>query len=133
LHKPPRCSKRLADRWSFLLEYSSNSVTFTTKLQGITLQINDVIEIEHRKMYERFSGASPKKIMLVERIGKKGDMVEITAIDLSNAFNRVAFISDTTTTWANSNEQTQLYSGFITDDNGLIDNDESSFGTNLIY
>ncbi len=126
-------AQRLANRWTFLLEYSSNSVTFNTKLIASQLQINDVIQLSHRKMYDRLGGTGSVKILIVERIAKKGDGVEITAIDLSNAFNRVAKISDTTTTYANSNDETRLQSGYYTDENGLIDNSENSFYTNLIW
>jgi hypothetical protein len=126
-------AQRLANRWAFLLEYSSNSITFNTKLVASQLQINDVIQVSHRKMYDRLGGVGSVKILIVERIAKKGDGVEITAIDLSNAFNRVAKISNTTTTYGNSNDETKLQSGFYTDENGLIDNDENSFYTNLIW
>lgn len=126
-------AQRLANRWTFLLEYSSNSVTFNTKLVASQLQINDVIQISHRKMYERLGGNGNTKLLIVEKIAKKGDGVEITAIDLSNAFNRVAKISNTITNYSNSNDETRLHSGFYTDENGLIDNLEESFYTNLIW
>ncbi len=71
--------------------------------------------------------------MLVERIAKSSVGVEITAIDLSNSFNRTAKISDTIETYANSNDETKLMSGYYTDDNGLIDNDELSFYSNKIW
>lgn len=126
-------AQRLADRWSFLLEYSSNSVTFTTKLQAVELKVNDIIQIEHRKFYDRLGGTSSIKTMLVERIAKSSVGVEITAIDLSNSFNRTAKISNTIETYANSNDETKLMSGYYTDDNGLIDNDELSFYSNKIW
>lgn len=126
-------AQRLADRWTFLLEYSSNSITFETKLVAAQLQINDIIQIDHRKLYDRLGGTGSIKILLIEKIAKKGDGVEITAIDLSNAFNRVAKISNTETTYENSNDETKLHSGYLTDEFGLIDNDEQSFYTNLIW
>lgn len=126
-------AQRLADRWTFLLEYSSNSVTFSTKMVAIDLQINDVILIDHRKFYDRLGGTGSVKVVIVERIAKRGNGVEITAIDLSNAFNRVAKISDTTTSYTDSSDEIRLRSGYYTDENGLINNEENSFYTNLIW
>lgn len=125
-------AKRLADRWKFLLENSTGSLSITTKLQTIDHEINDIIDVSHQKMFERFGGVSKRKIVAVESIKKSATEVTITAVDLSNAFNRIAVISDATTSWADSTEDTRIRTGFITDA-GLIDNDEDSFNTNLIW
>lgn len=126
-------AQRLADRWSFLLEFSSNSITIKTKLLTAELEINDVIDINHRKIFERFGGTSKRKIVAIERIEKSGTDVEIEAVDLSNAFNRIALITNGTTDWVNSNEDLRIYTGYISDDDGMIDDDENSFYTNLIW
>lgn len=126
-------SRRLCQRWSFLLEYSSNEITISTKLQTIDLQINDIIAIDHRKLFTRFGGTSSKRYIAVEKISKSALGVTIVGVDLSNAFNRVALISDTTSNYSDSAEDVRIYSGFYTDSNGLINSDENSFFTNLIY
>lgn len=126
-------AQRLCNRWLFLLENSSSTIKISTKLQLIDAQINDIIDFEHRKFYERFAGTSKRKFLAIEKIYKSGSGVTIECADLSNAFNRIALISDTTTTWANSDEETKIHTGFISDETGLIDNDASSFGTNLIW
>lgn len=126
-------SRRLAQRWSFLLEYSANEITIDTKLQAIDLQINDIVAIEHRKLFNRFGGTSSKRYIAVEKIAKSATGVTIVGVDLSNAFNRVALISDTTSNYDDSSEDVRIYSGFYTDSTGLINSDENSFFTNLIY
>ena len=126
-------AQRLCDRWKFLLEFSSNTVKISTKLQLINVEINDVIDFDHRKFYERFAGTSKRKFLAIEKISKSGVGVIIECVDLSNAFNRIALISDATTAWGDSTEDTKLQSGFISDDDGLIDNEENSFNTNLIW
>ncbi len=131
------CEERDADimakRWSFLLDNSSSRLNFTTKLQGITLQVGDIIEIEHRKFFERFGGSGKRKILLVEAVKRSGSQVKIEATDLSNAFNRVAAINTLSNDWSTATEDEHLYGGFITDQYGLIDNDPENFGTNLIW
>lgn len=110
---------RLAARWSFLLENSTNQVTFSTKLQGINLSVNDVILVKHTKFYRRFTD-SDVRVLLVEKLGKKGDGVEISCIDLSDAFTRVAKISPNDAGTFN----TSIFlsdKGFVSNDNGSID------------
>jgi hypothetical protein len=126
-------AQRLANRWAFLLEFSSNSVIIHTKMQASSLQINDMIDVQHRKLFDRFGGTSKRKIMAVEKITKSGTGCLIEAVDLSNAFNRIGLITDIETDWENTNEDNRLISGFITDANGLINNEENSFYSNLIW
>lgn len=122
-----------ASRWAFLLEYSSGKLVIQTKLQGMDLEVNSIIDLEHRKLYERFGGTSNRKIVAVERISKSGSEVTIEAVDLSNALNRVAMINDLTADYIDSNEEQRLYGGFITDQYGMIDNDPDTFGQNVIW
>jgi len=124
---------RLAARWSFLLENSTNQIEIETKLQAMELQINDVIMLSHQKLYERFSGTAKAKILLIERIEKSASGVTLAAVDLSNAFNRVCFISNTTTSYTETEDVEKLSSGFYCDSDGTISADDSSFGTNLIW
>lgn len=125
--------QRLADRWAFILEYSSNSFKFTTKLQTAHLQINDILLIDHPKLYSRLGSAGQQRIVMIESIAKKGDAVEIVAIDLSNAFNRVAKITDTSQDWSTASDETKLLGGFYKDSEGMINSDPSSIDLNLIW
>lgn len=126
-------AQRLADRWSFLLEFSSNTITLTTKLLTADLAINDIIDINHRKLFTRFGGTSTRKLVAIQRIVKSGTEVEIEAVDLSNAFNRVAICNTNTTSWVNSSEDIRVVSGFISDDDSMIADDEDSFWSNKIW
>jgi hypothetical protein len=126
-------AQRLCDRWKFLLEFSTNQISIQTKLQLIDAEINDIVDFEHRKFYERFSGTSKRKFLAIEKIQKNGQGVLIQCVDLSNAFNRIALITDSTTNWANSDEAIKIRSGFYSEDSGLINNDENSFQVNLIW
>lgn len=126
-------AQRLSKRWLFLLETSTSQVTFKTKMQAADLNVNDIICIHHRKMYKRFSGTSSRKYLAIESIQKSGDGVTITAVDLSNAFNRIALITDNIKNYSESSEDTRALAGFITDQYGLIDNEPETFNTNLIW
>lgn len=121
----------LANRWSFLLEIATNVIKIKTKMQTIDLQVNDVIFIEHSKLFERLGGGK-RKFAAIQAIRKTAFGVEIEADDLANAFNRVCVINDNdapTFDQATLDERAAL--GFITDQYGLINN--SNFGFNLIW
>lgn len=122
-----------ANRWALLLESNAGTITIETKLQAATLEVGDIIDIEHRKLFQRSGPGGTRRLALVESIKKSGNGVSIQAADLNNVFNRIAGITETTATWAQSTEEDRLYGGFISDDYGLIDNDQDSFGTNLIW
>jgi hypothetical protein len=123
----------MVNRWSFLLSTSTGRLTFTTKLQGATLEVGDIIEIEHRKFFQRYGGSGKRKLLLVESVKRNGSTVRVEATDLSNTFNRVACINGNEAEWADATEDEKLYGGYISDQYGLIDNDPESFETNLIW
>lgn len=122
-----------AARWALILETSAGVVSFETKLQGARLEVGDIIDLEHRKLFVRFGGTDSRRIMMVEKVLKNGSSVSIEAVDLSNCFNRVATISASSTEFISASNDERLYSGYITDEFGMIDNDPDTFGSNLIY
>lgn len=122
-----------ASRWSFLLEQGSSIVNIKTKMQASRLQINDLVEINHEKLYERIGGGT-RKIAAIQKIDKSHSDVNLETEDLSNAFNRVGMItSNTAPSHANSDTDEKFLNGFITDTYGMIDNDADTFGLNLIW
>lgn len=127
-------AQRLAERWSFLLENSSNTFTFTTKLQGIQLSVGDIVQIEHEKLYQRVGDTSSNsRLVMIEKIGKRGQSVEIEAIDLSGAFTRCAKITDLVKSYSEASPDERLSAGFYKAINNLIDDDPDTFWTNLIW
>lgn len=122
-----------ASRWALILESSSGSIKLRTKLQGALLEVGDVIDIEHRKLFERLGGSDKRRIVLVERVTKDGSAVNIEAVDLSNTFNRAASIHDSTANYSSATQDERLYGGYITDTYGLIDNDPETAGLNIIF
>lgn len=122
-------------RWSFLLQHSSSRLTLSTKLQKTDLNIGDIIEIEHRKFFDRYGSSITgyQKLFLVESVKRSGLDTNIVATDLSNLFNRVAAINTLPTNWDTATDSDRLYGGYYTDTYGLINNDPNSFEVNLIW
>lgn len=123
----------MAGRWSFLLSDSMGSLEFTTKMQGALLNVGDVIEIEHSKMFDRQGGGGKRRIFMVESVRKNGYNVSVKCVDFSNTFNKVACITDIENNFQNATETEKLYGGFYTDDYGMQNNESDTYGLNLIW
>lgn len=124
---------RAANRWAFILENGAGRATVKTKLQAMQVDVGSVIEVSHRKFFERVGLSEKSRLFLVEAVKKSGTEVQLEIVDLSNAFARVAAINSLTSTYDTATDREKLYGGFFTDAYGLISNDPNSFGTNLIW
>lgn len=123
----------LVNRWAFLLELGTNVIKVETKLQATRLQVNDIVKIEHEKLFDRVGGGAVK-YAAVQGIKKNGLKVTLELDDLSNMFNRVAIIAESgSPDWASSDDEQRAKHGFITDSYGMIDNDPSTHNLNLIW
>lgn len=123
-----------ASRWVFLLAVGRALLTIDTKLQGADLNINNVIDFKHSKLYQRFGSESLRKVALVSAVKKDGLTTKVTMDDLAGAFTRCSTItSNFALGFSSSDEQEKVFQGYITDDDGIIDSDASNFGLNLIW
>jgi len=129
----PTDASRAAHRWAFISENGAGRMTINTKLQASRAEVGSIIEINHRKFFERLGLNESTGLFLVESVKKSGTNVQLDVVDLSGAFARVANINEISNTFSAATDQEKLYGGFITDAYGLIDNDPNSFGINLIW
>lgn len=122
-----------ANRWAFLLETSTNVIKIKTKLQPARFQVNDVIMVEHEKLFDRIGGGK-RKFAAINKITKTAQGCDLECDDLGNVFNRVAIICENgSPDFDNSDEIQKARNGFITDVYGLINNDRATHSLNLIW
>lgn len=127
-------ASRFSKRWGLIKEVASSTLQFESKLQVARTQINEKIDIEHEKFYERIGSSDNRKIAAVQLAKKDGFGATIELEDLANTFSRCAVITeDDAADFANSDSDDRFFNGYITDDFGMIDNDPETFGVNLIY
>ena len=124
---------RLAQRWNLLLERSSGLLSITTKLQGAAVQVGDVIDLSHAKLFTRFGATDRRRLVMVQKVMKDGLGVQIEGIDLSNMFNRVCTITASSNVYSAASADELAYSGYITDSFGMQSNTPTTFGLNIIY
>src|SRR5690606_16222734 len=116
-------ARMIGNRWAFILSDSMGRFSFNTKLQGATVNVGAVVVIELVRLFSGMGVNSKRRLFLVESVRKNGFNVNIECVDLGNLFNKIACISDISSTYDTATDDEKLYAGFITDAYGMQDND----------
>lgn len=121
-------------RHSYYNQLGVATVTITTDLRLEDIEIGEPVILDLRRMYRRFGDQSVrKKVMLV--IGKTltGSRTELILSDLGNTFNTSSYITpNDAPDWTAATEDQKLIYGYITDNQGIVNNEEDTAGTHLI-
>ena len=121
-------------RFTYYNRLGVATLTLTTDLRLEDIEIGEVVITDFQRMYKRFGDeAVRKKVMLV--IGKTltGQRTELILSDLGNTFNTSSYITpNTAPEWTSANEDEKLIYGYITDNQGIVNNEEDTAGTHLI-
>lgn len=124
----------MAGRWAFLIEVASSVMQLETKLKTALLQVNDRVEIDHEKLYERVGSNLKRKIGGLQLAKRSIFDATIELEDLSNALSRCSTITvNTARDFTDASDAEKLYNGFITDSYGMIANDPETFNIDLIW
>ncbi|MEE8598352.1 MAG: hypothetical protein V3S69_02340, partial [Dehalococcoidales bacterium] len=83
-----------AARWAFLFEASASFIKFKSKMQLSQLEVNDVVDLDHRKLYERIGSNSKRKFMAVQQTHRSHKDTQLEMLDLSNSLSRCGIITD---------------------------------------
>lgn len=126
-------ARRIVNRWAFILENGSGKANIKTKLQTMDVEIGDVVFLSHVKLFERFGTNLKARLFLVESAKKTGYDVNLELVDLSNAFTRVCGINNLVVEFQDATDEERAFSGFYTDQYGMINNNPNSHGVNLIW
>lgn len=124
----------LSHRDIFINQLGRATIELISDLKLENIDIGDVVVIDIRRLYKRFGDESTRK-KLAYVIGKKKTGQEIiwSLSDLNNTFNQAGIIApNTTNDFTSATEDEKLKFAFITDSNGIVDDDEDTAGINLI-
>lgn len=122
----------LANRYAFLMELGSSQIKIDTKLRASRMKVTDKVEVLHQKMFYRIGALSTRRVGEVQLHRKSvlGSRIELE--DLTNAMVRCGLITgNSAPNYAASSDTDKLYSGYITDQYGLIANAALTYNTNL--
>lgn len=127
-------AKIAARRHLYYNRLGVSTLTITTDLRLENVEIGEVVIADFQRLYRRYGDSSfRKKAMLV--IGKTltGERTTLQLSDLGNTFNTSGFITpNDAPDYSTATSDQKLIHGYITDNQGITDNDEDSAGVNLI-
>jgi len=110
------------------------TLSITTDLRLEDVEIGDVVIADFQRMYKRFGDSTVrKKAMLV--IGKtlNGERTILDLSDLGNTFNTSSYITpNDAPDFSAATADEKLIFGYITDNQGIVENDEDTASTHLI-
>lgn len=123
-----------ASRWALIYETAFNSIKIDTALQASGVSVNDRVRFKHEKLFERIGSTDNERIFSVLGMKRNITRAKMELEDLANTFARCGAITeDTAPDFDESTASELLTNGFITDSFGMIDNDQETAGTNLIW
>lgn len=123
-----------ASRWGYLNEYTKSAITVTADASEYDLNVTDQVLIDHSYMYERIGSTVGQKIGHVQSFQTDGQTVRVTIDDLGNTFSRSSVITENEAfDYAGESIRLRSLRGYITANNGVVDNDPDTVGTNLIF
>ena len=115
-------------------QLSQSTITIKSDLRLEALEMGQAVILNFARLYKRYGdSATRKKVAYIT--GKRVDGKQITLIlsDLGNIFNQTAIIApNDTNDYSSATTDEKLKYGFITDNNGIVDDIEDTANTNLI-
>ena len=124
----------LNERLVYINRLSRSDIDVETDLRLENLQIGDIVQLEFKRLYSRLGDSnSKKKICMVVEKRVNGEKIDLGLTDLGNTFNTSSVIApNTTNDYANATEDEKLKYGFITDGEGIVNNEDETANINLI-
>jgi len=118
------------------LYYNSLSVSTLTVKSDLRLEnseIGDVVIMDFRRLYRRKGDNVRKKVMLITGKTIDGEKTQFEMSDLGNTFNTSSYITpNDAPDWIAADEDQKLIYGYITDNQGIVNDEEDTTGTHLI-
>ena len=122
----------IADRYLNYSQRFNRIVSFQGALSLENISIGDVVLLDIIEIKNRQRNNIPF-IGMVTSFVRNGQYINLNVDDFGGLFLRSATLNnDLATTFATSGETGRLLGTFLTDDNGIIDNDEDTFGFNVL-
>lgn len=127
-------AKIMSHRDVYYNQLSRSTITIKSDLRLENLVIGQTVGLNFQRLYKRYGDSTTRK-KIAYIVGKKvtGESITFILSDLGNTFNQSCIIApNTMTDYASATEDEKLKYGFITDSNGIVNDDEDTANTNLI-
>jgi len=124
----------MSHRIAYFNSLSRSDMKITTDLRLENIEIGDIVIADFERLYKRFGDTtSRKKVLTVVGKTVTGEQTVLDLSDLGNVFNRSSVITpNTAPDFSAASEDEKLKYGYITESNGIVDDDEDTANTHLI-
>jgi hypothetical protein len=127
-----KAAETVAARLMFFNELPKTELSLSGSLNLSSLFLTDLVLFRADSLYSRYGSTDSAIIGLVTASNKSGQNAKLVVSDLGNIFSRSAVIAENgTPAYSSATADQKRFSGFITDDGGIISSDDE-VGTNLI-
>ena len=124
----------VAHRNTYFQTLGRSDIKVETDLRLEDVEIGDVIVLDFQRMYKRFGDEETRKKAAIV-IGKtlNGERTQLELTDYGNIFNRSSIITpNTAPDYSAASVDEKLQYGFITDGQGIVEDEEDTMGIHLI-
>ena len=113
-----------SERQVYFNRIGQSTIFLDTDLRFENVEIGDVMQLQMKRLYLRLGGdTSRKKIAIVVGKTVDGEKVSLELSDLGNTFSTSSVITpNTTNQFSSATEDEKLKYGFITDNQGIVNN-----------
>jgi hypothetical protein len=127
-------SEIMSQRIAYFNSLSRSDMKINTDLRLENIEIGDVVVADFERLYKRFGdNTSRKKVLTVVGKTVTGEQTTLELSDLGNIFNRSSVITpNSAPDFSAADEDEKLKYGYITESNGIVDDDETTANTHLI-
>jgi hypothetical protein len=124
----------MSHRYVYFNRLGRSDVTITTDLRLEDVEIGDILQLEFDRLYKRFGdNETRKKLVLVIGLTKNGEQTIIEATDLNNTYNTSTIITpNLANPYITATTDEKLKYGYITDNQGIVNDEEITANCNLI-
>lgn len=128
-------AQELGERYLYYNSLSQSEITLKSDLRLSDITIGQKVILDVPRLYRRLGDLSTGlKVCTVISIEVTGKETIIKVSDLGNLYNRSSIIADNLDVdYSVANSTDKIYSAYITDEDSLVDTDEQTSNTNLIF
>lgn len=122
------------EKYLMLNALSSTSISVEGSLNLAKYNLGDLVLLDFDRLYIALGSTSNKKrVGIISNINNTGSKVNLTVTDLGSLYTRSCVLcDDDVDDYDVASEDDRITNSYITDNNGLINNDEKTNNTNLI-
>lgn len=127
-------AEAFANRLVYYQSIGRTDMQITTDLRFEDVEIGDVVVVNFNRMFNRLgSSTSKRKMMFVFGKSLNGSRTVLELTDYGNLYNRSSKITENThPEFSLSTDEERLNGGYITENNGIVENDANTAGIHLI-